>query len=151
MWCLFTLLVSSFCVIPGCPRMYISTCFQTALRAAEWAHDWGEILIQLHGPSVHSRLSIIHPPLSKPGQAISRRQRFPNQTSEPDLSGEPFSGCAPGEQNHPLWKERFPANLLDYSNGVDKAETSEGKLRCLWLKTPPTLQFLRHAQFQLRF
>lgn len=39
-------LVSRFCLIPCCPRMYVSTCFETALRAAEWAHDWERIFIR---------------------------------------------------------------------------------------------------------
>lgn len=140
------------CVIPCCPRMYISTGFETAPRAAAWTHDWEKILItdSLRGHYMRSAPSVTHPGRWKQGQAVSRGQHLPSTGL--DFLLQPFRDCAPGEQICSLWKEmRFPANLRDYSNCVDNAETTMGTLHCLWLKIQPTPWFLRHALLCQRF
>ena len=68
---LFTLLISSFCVIPCCLRMYISTCFETALRAVEWAQDWGRYSSDITTRPLCALSALSHPSATvKQGQTV---------------------------------------------------------------------------------
>lgn len=73
---LFTPLISSFCVIPCCPRMYISTCFETALRAAEWAQDWGR-----YSSDISTRPLCALPAVSHPSATVKQGPTVPGGSS----------------------------------------------------------------------
>lgn len=113
MWSLFTLLVSSFWVISCCPRMYTSTCFETALRAAEWAHEAG---------SYDSALMRSPHCQSSAQDCQSKVRLFPGGSAFPAenwTSVLNYSMAVHQENKSVLSGRRVPANLLMWSRRLN--------------------------------